>query len=210
MVHVLPHWNWEGMEGKKIPVYVYTNCDEVELIVNGKSFGKKVKGVDKTDIPAEFRGFKKGMYTSKYRLSWNVPYRPGSIKVIGYRAGKAVAEKEIKTADKATQIRLTADRKEIRADGKDLSFITVKIVDDEGNFAPLADNQIHFKVEGAGTMAAVGNGNPASLEAFQDDKIKAFNGKCLLIVKSTESQGAIQVTASSDGLIDANLTLSTK
>ncbi|MDO6518795.1 beta-galactosidase GalB [Zobellia uliginosa] len=210
MVHVLPHWNWEGKEGQEIPVFAYTNCDEVELIVNGKSMGKKVKGVDTTDIPAEFRGFEKGMYTSKYRLSWNVPYQPGSLKVIGYKNGKAVAEKIIKTAKKASNIRLTPDRKEITADGKDLSFIEVDITDADGNLAPLADNQVHFSVEGAGSLVAVGNGNPASLESFQDTKIKAFNGKCLLVVKSTKAAGKITISATSKGLESSKTIVKTK
>ncbi|CAM4218429.1 beta-galactosidase GalB [Zobellia roscoffensis] len=210
MVHVLPHWNWEGKEGEEIPVYAYTNCDEVELIVNGKSLGKKVKGVDTTDIPAEFRGFEKGMYTSKYRLSWNVPYQPGNLKVIGYKDGKAVAEKVIKTAKKASKIRLTADRTEITADGKDLSFIEVDITDADGNLIPNADNQVQFTIEGAGSLAAVGNGNPASLESFQDTKIKAFNGKCLLVVKSTEAAGNIKISATSNGLKTNTITISSK
>ncbi|WP_289039849.1 glycoside hydrolase family 2 TIM barrel-domain containing protein [uncultured Zobellia sp.] len=200
MVHVLPHWNWEGKEGEEIPVFAYTNCDEVELIVNGKSLGKKVKGVDTTDIPAEFRGFEKGMYTSKYRLSWKVPFQPGSLRVIGYKDGKAVAEKIINTAKKASKIRLTADRSQISADGKDLSFIEVDITDTDGNLVPLADNQVQFSVEGPGILAAVGNGNSASLESFQDTKIKAFNGKCLLVIKSTEAAGNITVSATSNGL----------
>ncbi|WP_289062337.1 beta-galactosidase GalB [uncultured Zobellia sp.] len=200
MVHVLPHWNWEGKEGEEIPVFAYTNCDEVELIVNGKSLGKKVKGVDTTDIPAEFRGFEKGMYTSKYRLSWKVPFQPGNLRVIGYKDGKAVAEKIINTAKKASKIRLTADRSQISADGKDLSFIEVDITDADGNLVPLADNQVQFTVEGPGILAAVGNGNSASLESFQDTKIKAFNGKCLLIIKSTEAAGNITVSATSNGL----------
>ncbi|MDO6819589.1 beta-galactosidase GalB [Zobellia sp. 1_MG-2023] len=200
MVHVLPHWNWEEKEGEEIPVFAYTNCDEVELIVNGKSLGRKVKGVDTTDIPAEFRGFEKGMYTSKYRLSWKVPFQPGSLRVIGYKDGKAVAEKIINTAKKASKIRLTADRTEITADEKDLSFIEVDITDADGNLVPLADNQVQFTVEGPGILAAVGNGNSASLESFQDTKIKAFNGKCLLIIKSTEAAGNITVSATSNGL----------
>ncbi|WP_237332455.1 glycoside hydrolase family 2 TIM barrel-domain containing protein [Zobellia amurskyensis] len=210
MVHVLPHWNWEGKEGEEIPVFAYTNCDEVELIVNGKSLGKKIKGVDTTDIPAEFRGFEKGMYTSKYRLSWNVPYQPGSLRVIGYKDGKAVAEKIINTAKKASKIRLTADRTEITADGKDLSFIEVDITDADGNLIPNADNQVQFTIEGAGILAAVGNGNPASLESFQDTKIKAFNGKCLFVVKSTEAAGNITVSATSNGLESSKIIVKTK
>ncbi|WP_276166159.1 glycoside hydrolase family 2 TIM barrel-domain containing protein [Zobellia alginiliquefaciens] len=209
MVHVLPHWNWEGKEGDEIPVFAYTNCDEVELIVNGKSMGRKIKGVDTTDIPAEFRGFERGMYTSKYRLSWKVPYQPGNLKVIGYKDGKPVTVKVIKTAEKASKISLTPDRTEITADGKDLSFITVDITDADGNIAPLANNEVSFAVEGAGVLAAVGNGNSASLEGFQETKIKAFNGKCLLIVKSTDATGSITITATSNGLEGAKTTLKT-
>ncbi len=209
MVHVLPHWNWEGKEGEMIPVYAYTNCEEVELFVNGQSVGKRVKGEDITNIPAEFRGFEKGMYPSKYRLNWKVPYQAGSLKVVGYRDGKAVAEKEIKTAEEPARILLTADRATIHADGADLSFITVDIVDANGNIVPDADNQVQFEVSGVGSLAAVGSGNSASLESLKGTKINAFNGKCLLIIKSTDAAGAIQISASSTGLKSENLTIKT-
>jgi len=210
MVHVLPHWNWEGMEGKTIPVFSYTNCDSAELFVNGKSYGKKVKGKDLTEFVAEYHDFEKGIFKSKYRLSWDVPYTPGSIKVVGYKDGKAVAEKEIKTADKPSKIKLTADRTEIDADGNDLSFITVDINDANGVFTPKADNLITFKIDGPATLAAVGNGNQASLESFQKNERKAFSGKCLLIIKSTKEKGTVTITASSEGLTSDNVTVITK
>lgn len=210
MVHVLPHWNWEGQEGKTIPVYSYTNCEEVELFVNGKSFGKKVKGKDFTEIPSEYHEFEKGMYKTKYRLSWNVPYQPGSIKVVAYKDGKEAAIKEIKTAEKPSKIKLEADRSEISADGKDLSFITISVLDENGNICPKADNLINFKIEGAGTLAAVGNGDQTSLASFRAPERKAFSGKCLLIVKSDESAGAISITASSAGLTQETISILTK
>ncbi|WP_405293572.1 glycoside hydrolase family 2 TIM barrel-domain containing protein [Algibacter sp. Ld11] len=200
MVHVLPHWNWEEKEGESIPVFAYTNAEEVELFVNGKSFGKKVKGKDITEIPSEYHFFKKGMYKSKYRLSWNVPYQAGSIKVVAYNDGKEVATKGIKTADKPHKINLVADRTEITSDGTDLSFITVKIEDKDGNICPMADNIVKFKIEGEATLAAVGNGDPTSLTSFQANNKEAFNGLCLLVVKSTEKSGEIKITATSDGL----------
>lgn len=200
MVHVLPHWNWEEKEGESIPVFAYTNAEEVELFVNGKSFGKKVKGKDITEIPSEYHFFKKGMYKSKYRLSWNVPYQAGSIKVVAYNDGKEVAAKEIKTADKPYKINLVADRTEITSDGTDLSFITVKIEDKDGNICPMADNIVNFKIEGEATLAAVGNGDPTALTSFQANNKEAFNGLCLLVVKSTEKSGEIKITATSDGL----------
>ncbi|MDO6761247.1 glycoside hydrolase family 2 TIM barrel-domain containing protein [Tamlana sp. 2_MG-2023] len=207
MVHVLPHWNWEGKEGETIPVFSYTNCEEVELFVNGKSYGKKTKGVDLTDVLTEYRGFNdsgygtgKGVFKSKYRLSWFVPYQAGSIKVVGYKNGKAVTSKEIKTAGKPAKIKLIADRTVIDSDGKDLSFITVRIEDKDGNLCPNADNLVNFNVTGAGINEAVGNGNSASLEPFQSDKIKAFYGKCLLIVKSKETSGIVTIQAKSKDL----------
>ncbi|WP_139059131.1 beta-galactosidase GalB [Polaribacter reichenbachii] len=210
MVHVLPHWNWEGKEGEEIPVFAYTNAEEVELFVNGKSYGKKVKGKDFTMIPSEYHFFKKGMYKTKYRLSWQVPYQPGSLKVVAYNKGKKVAEKEIKTADKAAKIKLTADRSLINADGKDLSYITVKIEDKNGNFVPLANNLIKFKIEGKATLAAVGNGDPTSLKSFQIPERNAFNGLCLLIVKATEKSGEIKITATSKGLESKTIILKSK
>lgn len=198
MVHVLPHWNWT--EGTMVPVYSYTNCEEVELFVNGKSFGKKVKGKDFTMIHADYNGFEEGMYKSKYRLSWDVPYEKGSIKVVGYIGGKEVVSKEIKTAGIPAKIKLIADRSEIHADGKDLSFVTVRIEDKDGNVCPEASNLVKFSMEGEGTLTAVGNGNAASLESFQADYRKAFNGQCLAILKSTENAGTIKITATSEGL----------
>jgi beta-galactosidase len=207
MVHILPHWNWENSGHKEIPVYCYTNCDEAELFLNGKSLGKKVMGVDKTTIPAEFSWWKKPETTwdSPYRLNWNVNYQPGELKVIAYKDGKPVAEKIIVTAGKPHHLELTPDRTEIDADGYDLSFVTVKVVDKEGNSCPLADNLINFKIEGPASIAAVGNGNAATTEPFQANYRKAFNGLCMLIIKSkTGEAGTIKITASSENLTSQN------
>ena len=213
MVHILPHWNWEGSKHKNIPVYCYTNADEAELFLNGKSLGKKVMGVDKTTIPAEFAWWKKPQKTwdSPYRLNWNVKYEPGELKVIAYKDGKPVAEKIIVTAGTSAQINLIPDRKAIDADGNDLSFITVKVEDKNGNFSPLADDLISFKIEGPGTIAAVGNGNAASIEPFQANYRKAFNGLCLLVIKSKKGEkGNIKITAFSENLKTANTVIITK
>lgn len=216
MVHVLPHWNWEGKEGEIIPVFAYTNCDSAELFVNGKSYGKKIKGKDLTDVNTEYRGylnsgygFKRGVYKSKYRLSWNVPYKAGNIKIVAYKNGKEVATKKISTAGKPAKIRLIADRSAIDADGKDLSFITVRIEDKDGNLCPNASNLVNFEVTGNGVLEAVGNGNSASLESFQKDFIKAFYGKSLAIIKSNEIAGSIKITATSKGLVSETIFIST-
>ncbi|MEO0473162.1 MAG: glycoside hydrolase family 2 TIM barrel-domain containing protein, partial [Bacteroidota bacterium] len=210
MVHVLPHWNWEGKEGTIIPVFAYTNAEEVELFVNGISQGKKRKGQDITPIPAEFHDFEKGIYQSKYRLAWDVPYQPGELKVVAYTAGKAVAEKILKTAGKPARIRLIPDRDELNADGQDLSFITVRVEDKNGNVCPLADDLVNFTISGAGTLAAVGNGNQRSMESFQAPFRKAFNGLCLLIVRTTPEAGLIKVKAKGKGLGEASLELVTE
>lgn len=210
MVHVLPHWNWEAANVDSIPVYAYTNCDEIELFINGQPMGKKVKGVDLTPIPAEFHFFDKGTYMSKYRLSWNVAYQPGELKVVAYKDGKACAEKVINTATEPQQIHLQADRRTIKAGGKDLSFITVTVLDKNGNPCPLANNSIEFEVTGSGSIAAVGNGNSASLEPFQSDNITLFNGKCLLVIKSNTKLGTINIKASSKNLSEAQITVRTE
>jgi beta-galactosidase len=213
MVHILPHWNWEGSPHKTIPVYCYTNCDEAELFLNGKSLGIKVMGVDKTTIPADFMWWNKPEKTwdSPYRLNWNVNYEPGELTVVAYKDGRVAAEKTIVTAGEPSQIQLIPDRKIIQADGYDLSFITVRIEDDNGNFCPKADNLVHFKVEGPGTIAAVGNGNAATIEPFQANYRKAFNGLCMLIIKSEQgASGEVKIEASSEKLKGATVAVLTK
>jgi beta-galactosidase len=203
MVHILPHWNWEETGHDSIPVFCYTNCDEAELFLNGQSLGKKVMGKDKTTIPAVFNWWKKPETTwdSPYRLSWNVKYEPGELKVVAWKDGEVAARKTIVTAGKPAQVNLVPDRKVIQADGYDLSFITVRIEDNEGNICPLADNLVKFKVKGPATIAAVGNGNAATTEPFQADYRKAFNGLCMLIIKSEAGKsGKVRITAESDRL----------
>jgi len=191
MIHLLPHWNWPGREGQITPVYVYTNCSSAELFLNGKSLGRKQK--------------QKGVY----RLKWEqVRYQPGSIKAVGYdKDGKPICSTEVKTAGEPARIELTADRNAITADGRDLSFVTVRIRDKDGNFCPRADNDVHFEIDGPAKIAAVGNGNPVSYESFRADHRKAFNGLCLLVVRAETTAGKIKVTATAEGLEPASLTI---
>lgn len=210
MVHILPHWNWEDTGYKTIPVYCYTNCDEAELFLNGRSLGKKVMGVDKTTIPAEFKWWRKPETTwdSPYRLNWNVEYEPGELKVVAYKDGKVAAEKTMVTAGTASKLELSPDRKTIDADGYDLSFVTVKVIDKNENVCPLADNLVTFEVSGPGTIAAVGNGNAATTESFQANYRKAFNGQCMLIIKSKKGKaGEIKITATSKGLATKEISI---
>ena len=214
MVHVLPHWNWKGMEGKEIPVFSYTNCDEVELFVNGKSYGKKIKGIDKTPIPINFIDWEGGRYQgdfmSPYRLHWNVPYQAGEIKVVGFIDGKKVTEKQIKTAGKPARIELIADRELIKSDGEDMVFVTVRVVDKEGNLCPNSDNLINFEIQGQGAIVAVGNGNAATTEPFQSNKRKAFSGQCMVFIKASKDAGHINLKATSEGLTEAQVQVQTK
>lgn len=212
MVHVLPHWNWEGKEGEIIPVHAFTNCDEVELFVNGKSYGKKVKGVDLTPIPMIHRFWKSDKpLMSKYRLSWDVPYQAGTIKVIAYKDGKAIVEKEISTAGKAHHIELEADRTLIASDNKDLSYITVKVVDKEGNLCYKANNNIKFEIEGKGKIAGVGNGNAASLTPLQGDQMEVFSGMALAILKVDKgAKESFKLKASAEGLESASIQIQLK
>ncbi|UCF44169.1 MAG: DUF4982 domain-containing protein, partial [Planctomycetota bacterium] len=194
MIHLLPHWNWEGREGQVTPVYCYTNCAWAELFVNGRSLGKKEKR------------------TGDFRLKWDeVVYQPGSIKAVGYDdKGKVLCEKEIRTAGKPYKIELVADRKTIKADGEDLCFVTVRIVDKRGDLCPLADNLVRFKIDGNGEVACVGNGNPISHESYQAEQRKAFHGLCLVVVRSTKREGDIKLTANSEGLLAGRISLKTK
>jgi beta-galactosidase len=211
MVHILPHWNWAGREGQAIPVLAYTNCDEVEVFLNGKSLGRKVRGSEPVELPVGPNVSKDLKFSSKFRLLWQVAYEPGTLRAVGYRGGKPAASKEVRTAGAAASISMVPDRMTISADGADLSFITVRIEDKDHNLVPAADNLVQFRIEGPGKIAAVDNGNPASIESFQSDRRKAFSGMCLLIVRSLRGQrGAIRITASSEGLAAARTEVMSK
>ncbi len=201
MVHILPHWNWQGREGQMIPVMAYTNAEEVELFLNGKSLGRKKRGSEPVEIPVGPNISADRKYKTKYRLMWQAPYEPGTLRAAAFSGGKEVATKEIRTAGAPARISMVPDRTQIRADGEDLSFITVRIADKDMNMCPTADNLVRFKVEGPGRIEAVDNGNAATVESFQADSRKAFSGMALLIVRSARGrQGRIKITATSEGL----------
>jgi beta-galactosidase len=194
-LHILPHWNWEGREGKTTPVFVYTNYESAELFVNGKSQGIQKKS-NKTN-------------QNRYRLMWmDVKYEPGTLKVVALdKQGKPVAEKEISTAGKPHHLEISADKNSLTADGKDLSFITVSVVDKDGNVCPNAANQLNFKVTGAGSFRAVCNGDATSLEMFHLPTMKTFSGKLVVLVQSSEISGEIKLEVESKGLKKSTLSL---
>jgi beta-galactosidase len=209
-LHILPHWTWPGREGEITPVFVYTNYPSAELFVNGKSQGRVTK--DET-VTEEQTGSEEALQSlqrqRRYRLMWtSVRYEPGTVRVVAYdNDGKVVAEKELHTAGKPHHIELTADRSVLSADGKDLSFITVKIVDKDGNICPDASRSIHFKVTGNGTYRATANGDPRNLEQFHLPVMSTFHGQLVAIVQSSEKPGKIVFTAESRGLRNATLNL---
>ncbi|MBN2611044.1 MAG: DUF4982 domain-containing protein [Bacteroidales bacterium] len=200
LIHILPHWKWEGHEGEIVPVFVYTNGDEAELFLNGKSLGKQSKK-PKSDISTE-----------RYRLMWrDVVYEPGELKAVAYKAGKIIGEKVVRTAGEPYTLKLTPDRNQLEATGEDLSFILVEAYDKNGNICPLADDMINFEIKGPGEIAGVGNGNPQSHEPFVATYRKLFNGKAMLIIKTIENKpGKINVEASAEGVKSAEVSLFSK
>ncbi|QNA44208.1 beta-galactosidase GalB [Lacibacter sediminis] len=184
MVHILPHWNWPDRIGHITPVHIFTSADEVELFLNGRSLGRKKK------------------VAFEYRLRWDeVKYEPGVLKAIAYKGGKKWAEETMQTTGTASQLKLTADRNTIIADGDDLSFITVKLQDKNGLFVADTNNKISFSIEGPGEIVATDNGDPADLVSFASKERKAYFGLALVIVRSVKGKhGIIKIKASSQGL----------
>lgn len=206
-VHILPHWNWPDRVGQNVPVFVYTNGDSAELFLNGKSLGRRTKG----QLPEGVEKVESSYYavTYKYRLRWDdVVYEPGELKAVAYKDGDEIGQAVMRTAGGPAAIRLTPDRMELAATGEDLCYILVEALDEKGTLCPLAENLIRFKVEGPAEIAGVGNGNPLSLEPFQANSRKLFYGKAVLILRTHDGQaGRVLVTAESDGLTAANVTL---
>ena len=190
-MHVFPHWNWEA--GKTIDVWTYYNqADEVELFLNNKSFGIRKKENDDMHV------------------MWRIEYQPGTLKTVSRRDGKTVMEKIIHTAGKPAKIEMIADRSTIHADGADLSFITVRIKDKDGNLVPYANNLVNFKISGCGFIAGADNGYQASHESFKANHRKAFNGMCLVIIQSNGKSGKIKVEAAAEGLESGSVILNAK
>ena len=202
-LHILPHWTWPGREGEVTPVFVYTNYPSAELFINGKSQGKRTKDLTVTpENSADSTSMMSFKRQQRYRLMWmDTKYEPGTVKVVAYNdKGEAVAEKEIHTAGKPHHIELVADRQTIKADGRDLSFITVKVVDKDGNLCPDAQHLIKYSVKGEGFYRAGANGNSVSLELFHEPRMQVFNGMMTAIVQTNGKPGGITLTATGKGL----------
>ena len=202
-LHILPHWNWEGREGKTTPIFVYTNYPTAELFINGKSQGKRSKDLSIKLAKDEGKGNPTDLERQKrYRLMWmDTKYEPGVVKVVAYdEKGKAVAEKQLHTAGVPYALRLTCDRSTIKADGKDLCFVTVEAIDEKGNVCPNVNELVEFTVKGAGTYRAAANGDATCIDLFHLPKMHLFNGKLVVIVQATEKAGEITLKANSKKL----------
>jgi beta-galactosidase len=194
MAHILPHWNWPERVGQVTPVHVYTSGDEAELFLNGRSLGRK----------------QRGQY--EYRLRWDdVKYEPGELKVIAYKNGKRWADDVMKTTGPAAKLLMQADRARVRADGHDLSFVTVTVADTNGLLVPRSHNLVHFSIDGPGEIVAVDNGDATSFESFQAKERKAYNGLCLVIIRTKAGRGgAIRLKAQADGLAGSQVVVVSK
>jgi beta-galactosidase len=181
VLHILPHWNWEP--GQQVDVWAYySQADEVELFLNGRSLGVRSKQQDDLHV------------------MWRVPFEAGTLKAVSRMKGKTVFEQEVRTAGKPARIVLTPDRTVLKSSGSDLCFVTVQITDEQGNPVPRAGNAVQFTCKGQGTLVATDNGSPVSHESFLSATRKAYNGKCLAIVRASKTGGTISLTASSEGL----------
>jgi beta-galactosidase len=186
-------WTWPGYEGKSLTVVTYSACDSVSLYVNDKLIGTKPTS-----------------RTTEFKANWQVSYEPGTLKAVGYIRGVKSAEWKLFTAGKPAKISLVADRSTIKSDGQDLSYVTVEITDKNGVLNPHYNDVIHFSMEGEGSIVAVGNSNPQSVESFQQPFRKAYEGRCLVIIRSKNKEGQITLKASGKGLAQDKIVIDTK
>ena len=191
VLHVFPHWNWPGLEGQEIVVWVHSNMDRVELFHNGQSLGAK-------DLPKD------------QHLAWNVTYAPGTIEARGYKGGQQVMTAKRETTGAPAKLVLRPDRQEIAADGEDVAICAVEVQDAQGRVVPITSNEVSFNVSGPGNVIGTGNGDPTNQESDIGSTRKAFSGLCMAIVQSTKSAGSIRVEATSPGLTGATATITTK
>ncbi|MEO7991283.1 MAG: beta-galactosidase GalA [Chryseolinea sp.] len=181
VVHIFPHWNWPGKEGNNIQIHSYTNCEEVELFLNGKSIGKQKA------VPYK-------------KLIWDLVYQPGKLEARGYKRGKVVTKDIVETTTTPSQVELTSNCNALKADGRDVAVIKVAIKDSKGRVVPTANNLVTFSIEGPGKIIGVGNGNPSSHEPDKANQRMAFNGYCLVLIQADKHAGEIRLKASSEKL----------
>ncbi len=206
-LHIVPHWTWPGREGELTPVFVYTNAPSAELFVNGKSQGVQRK-LSRAEAEA-LKGTDPLWLQRRYRLIWDkVVYEPGELRVVAYNAdGSKMGEQTVRTAGKPHHLQLTTDCKGLQANGEDLAYVTVSVVDKDGNLCPDATPVVEFSTKGAGHFRAAGNGDATCLDLFHLPRHHAFAGQLTAIVESGKSVGTVTLTAKAKGLKPATLTL---
>ena len=213
MLHLFPHWNWEGHEGDVIPVLAYTNVDVVELYLNGKYYGEKRISFPRKGTTCGWNCYDEepvDATTADLHAAWDVVYEPGTIKAIGKKDGKVVVTKEIQTTGPPASIRISSDKNELSANGRDVAHIKVEVVDEDGNVVPRANNKLNFEIEGEGNIIGIGNGDPQDHTSHQANYRKAFNGMALAIVQSTRTAGVIRVSVKVDGMEGQTIEINTR
>jgi beta-galactosidase len=208
MIHLFPHWNWPGREGRFIPVLAYTNCDAVELYLNGRLIGEKRLEFPRQGTSGGWNSYERPQVfptTADLHLTWDVPYEPGVLRAVGKRNGEVVVTQEVRTAGSAAALRLSVDRSEIRAGIRDVAHVEVAVVDADGVVVPTANDLVRFTVEGPARLLAVGNGDPTDHSPYQAQERRAFHGLLLAMIQSTNEAGVVQVRAQADGLEPASM-----
>jgi len=212
MIHLSPHWNWKGNEGKVIPVMAYTNCDSVELFVNGRSFGIKSLEFPRQGNSGAWNRYDRPQInttTADLHLIWDVPYEPGTIKAVGRKNNQVVCEEIIQTTGIPESLKLSVDRESINADTRDVAHVKVEILDENGLTIPDANNLVTLKIEGNGKLIGFDNGNPQDHTSMKSNQRKTFNGLALAMIQSNDKPGEIRVTATSGTLKNAVIRIKT-
>ena len=214
MVHILPHWNWAAKAGSNVPVVAYSNCAAVELFLNGKSMGVKAREFPSEGVTGTWNHYaqpKVEATTADMQLVWDVPYEPGELKAVAYdRRGVVAAAAIVRTAGKPASLEITVDRQKLTAGARDVASVTVRALDANGVFVPVADNRVNFEVSGPAKLIGVDNGDPENHAGYQGNTRALFNGMALALVQSTRDEGTIHVTARSEGLHDAQADISAR
>ena len=209
VLHLFPHWNWAGHEDEIVVVRCYTNCDTVELFLNGRSMGVKGYAFPRPGMVKQWGTYpdraKALQTTADLHLSWDVPYRAGTLRAVGTKDGQVVSTFEVKTTGEPAAVRLTGDRDLIESGGGDVAHVKVEIVDRDGLLVPTAANEVLFKLRGEGRIIGVDNGQPDSVESYQGDRRKAFNGLALVLLQSQARPGSMTLTATSAGLASSEI-----
>jgi beta-galactosidase len=209
VLHLFPHWNWKGREGQVVPVTCYTNCDTVELFLNGRSLGTKGYAFPRLGMELKYGTYparaKVLRTTADLHLSWDVPFEPGTLKAVGIREDKVVATMEIATTGEAAAIRLTTDRETISTGRSGIAHVSAEILDSQGRVVPTANNEITFEVLGEGRLIGADSGDPESHEDYRSNRRRAFNGLGVAIVQATGAAGQIRVNATSSSLHAGNV-----